>query len=331
VLVEQISQIKTVPVISHHRYLPRLYHEILCEEKANLLRKLCIACGCENEIFEWLCAIVGAALAVACGVVPFPERSFQTWSRALVRWNHTGYGPPPTQICEPAKPSTSKRGKMLAILSALILVLTYFVKDMLKERAKDVAASAESAETLYRTELGQSSLATQVMQMRQQITAIQQEAAPEGQDGQRDYKDVINADSALARQILGDLNITTDSVSRLIGKLPSDAEDLRQQLDALRPSIEQANWKVTETLKPSPKHDWTRAVEVKMAFISSAIAEVPVLVVGDAALTRVRQAKESADKLYRFSQWASYVLYTIGVSIGLYAALSGIKGLSGGE
>jgi hypothetical protein len=45
---------------------------------------------------------------------------------------------------------------MLVIIGAVILVLTYFVKDMLKEKAKDVSASVESGEALYRTESGQS-------------------------------------------------------------------------------------------------------------------------------------------------------------------------------
>jgi ABC-type nickel/cobalt efflux system permease component RcnA len=70
---------------------------------------------------------------------------------------------------------------------------------------------------------------------------------------------------------------------------------------------------------------------VKIAFIEGAIAQLPLLVLGDVVLTSLRQTKESAEKLYRFSQWASYFLYAIGVALGLYAALSGLKGLGVGE
>ena len=221
---------------------------------------------------------------------------------------------------------------MLVIISALILVLTYFVKEMLKERLKDVASSAESAENLFRIEGGQSSLSLQIGQVHQQISALQQANAQQSAGGERDHSDTIRIDSLRARQMLADLKIAVDSVSRLIDALPSvGAKEFRHRLDRLKPDIEKADEQVTETLKPSPKHDWTRLAQVKLALAATLLAQLPVLMLGDAVLTSIQRTREASERLYRFAQWVSYFLYTIGVALGLYAALSGIKGLNGGE
>jgi hypothetical protein len=221
---------------------------------------------------------------------------------------------------------------LLAIISALILVLTYFVKDMFKERARDVAASAASAENLYRTESGQSTLSLQLMQIGQQISVLRQVNEPQVVGEERDYSDTIRLDSLRARQMSADLKSEVASLSRLIDGLPSDeAKEFKRRLEQLKPDIEKADQQVEEALKPSAKQDWTRLAQVKIGVVVPLLARLPVLILGDAVLTSIQRTRESAERLYRFSQWASYVLYAIGVALGLYAALSRIKGLGAGE
>jgi len=113
--------------------------------------------------------------------------------------------------------------------------------------------------------------------------------------------------------------------------LPSRGRNLRQQLEQFKPNVEKANKQVEEVLKPSPKHDWTRAAEVKIAILGVLTQEIPVAVFGDAALTAARAVKESAEKVNRVASWVGYFLYVLGVALGVYAALHGIKGVGGGE
>jgi hypothetical protein len=99
---------------------------------------------------------------------------------------------------------------------------------------------------------------------------------------------------------------------------------LRQQLGQLRPTIEKVNGEVKEALKPSPKNDWDRELQVEVALIEVGLAEIPVAVRGDEILTRAEQVKEGSEKLYRFAQGGSYFLYTLSVVLGLF----GVKDLS---
>src|SRR5580692_5927628 len=187
---------------------------------------------------------------------------------------------------------------------------------MFKERARDVAASAASAENLYRTESGQSTLSLQLMQIGQQITVLRQVSEPQVAGEERDYSDTIRLDSLRARQMLADLKSDVASLSRLIDGLPSDeAKEFKRRLEQLKPDIEKADQQVEEALKPSAKQDWTRLAQVKIGVVVPLLARLHVLILGDAVLTSIQQTRESAERLYRFSQWASYVLYAIGVAL----------------
>jgi hypothetical protein len=220
-----------------------------------------------------------------------------------------------------------RRRRVLAIASALILILTYSVKDVLKERAKEASASVESGESLYLTQIGQSGLSAQMLQAQLQMSELKAELATQpGDASQRDYSAVIADDLLVVQQVHAELKSDVENLSRFIDKLPS-SEDLRKALDQLRPRIKKADQQVDDYTRPSTKNDLIRSVGVKLAIVTDGIQIILVAFVGDAALTRARSAKDSADKMYRLSVWLGYVLYSLGVALGLYAALSGMKGL----
>jgi hypothetical protein len=187
----------------------------------------------------------------------------------------------------------------------------------------------ESGEALYRTESGQSTLSVQMFQIQQQFTTMKQAAANQAEESERDYSAVIADDLRRAPQIRAHLNSIVSSLERFIDKLP-DARNLRQQLEQLKPNIVKANQQLDEAVKPSPKHDWTRLAEVKIAMSICLLQQIPVLLLGDATLTRARTARESAERISEVTSWVGYVLYTLGIALALYGTLSGIKGLGGG-
>ncbi len=227
----------------------------------------------------------------------------------------------------------TRRRQNLAIVSAVIFLLTYSVREMIKEWAKDTSDTAQSAENLYRSELGQATISTQMLQIEGQMNAARAEAVKEAgeasnqQAGEVDYSDIIKSDLLLMQQASANLNSEMDSVSRLIGKVTFGAEDLRQQLNQIKPDIEKSNQRVAKAWKPSAKNNWVRSVDVKLVMVGTLIAELPVLMVGDRALTRIRWSEEIADRIYRFSRWVGYALYSLSILVALYAASSNPEGL----
>jgi hypothetical protein len=216
---------------------------------------------------------------------------------------------------------------VFAIAGAAILIVTYSVKDVLKERTKDTSASVESGESLYLTQIGQSGVSAQMLQAQLQMSELKAELATPPDDGlQRDYSVVIADDLLIVGQVRAELDGEVENLSRFIDKLPASA-DLRKALEQLKPGIKKANQQVDDYIRPSMKNDVVRSVGVKLAIVTEVIQIILVAVVGDAALTRARSAKDSADKMYRLSVWSGFVTYALGVALGLYAGVSGMKGI----
>lgn len=224
----------------------------------------------------------------------------------------------------------SKRGKIvLTITGAVILLLTYTLKEVVKEKTKDQADLLRSADAIYRSEIGLSVLTTQSLIFRQidEMSKIEQIRKNHAEE-KRDYSEIVRNDEAVGQQLLGELNQSFDGVSRYVDQLPSGAVDLRQALELQRPNIDKVNTDVPKVLAPVATHDWIRAVQVKLAIVATGTTEIPVVVLGDRVMTRSQEVQEACDKLYRFSGWAAYFLYAVGVSLTVYANLSGTKDVS---
>jgi hypothetical protein len=219
----------------------------------------------------------------------------------------------------------SKVAKRLAITSAMILLLTYAVKEVLKENLKELQGSLASAEAQYRTELDQSTISLQILAVQEQIENLKLESERGRKDPNRDFSGLIAQDTARAQQVRAHLDSSLDSVSRLIDKFPSGAQDLRKLRDQVRQNLEKTDEQITGMLKARPEHDVGRLVEVKIAMVLTLVQEVPVAVLGDVTLTAAHRVQEAAERLIRVCTWATYILFVLGLGMGLYATLGGHK------
>lgn len=228
------------------------------------------------------------------------------------------------------KKKSRKRQVVITIIGAVILFCTYTLKDVIKEKTKDVSDALQRAEDLFRTEGGQSLLSVHDLNFRMTDEFNQINQLEKNQLLTSDYSNVIRNDLLMAQQMQGNLNTDFDSVSRFLDKFPSGNGDLLAQRDTLRPNIQKTNQQVSELLAKSPQgHDWVRFVQVKLAVVLAAAQEIPVAILGDAVLTRAKQIRERADKIYAFADWGSYCFYILGIGLGLYANLSGATILGG--
>jgi hypothetical protein len=222
------------------------------------------------------------------------------------------------------------RRRTIAVVSAVLAFISYGLKELAQERFKDLGDAVQAAESLYRTEQGQSTASIQLIQdaLNEQIKEIREEQSNHPDKATVDYSDVIRTDSIQRQRMSGNLNVDYDDVSRLLDSLPRQGGSLRKQLEELKPTIADIKQHIDAALKPSPKHDWTRLIEIKLLEVRVALEEILVLVIGDSALTAAHKTEEAAEKLYHFLQWACYGLFTMAVVMGLYAAMTGMEGVA---
>jgi hypothetical protein len=225
------------------------------------------------------------------------------------------------------KKQKAKIARAFAIASAVILLFTFAVKEILKEHLKELHDSLASAESQFRIESGQLTISAQMLLAQQQaeLSKIQEEKANGRLDPNRDYSALIAQDIITAQQAVAQLNSEFDSVSRLIDAMPPGAKDLRALRDQTRMSVDKVSGDVNETLKPSPDHDVYRFARIKMAMVMALVEELPVVVLGDTALSAARRIEEASEYLIRVCTRIIYVLGFLSLALGLYAAISGIN------
>ncbi len=216
---------------------------------------------------------------------------------------------------------------MFAIASGVILILTFIVKEILKENLKGLHDSVAQAESQFRTESGQLTVAGQILLVQQQAETFkfQEEALKKTPDPNRDYSALIAQDIVSAQQAVSQLNSEFDTVSRLIDALPPEERELRQIRDTLRTSVERVVRDTQGALTPRPDHNVGRFVQVKMAMVMAFLEELPVVMLGDSALTTAQRVEGESERWIRVCSRAIYVLGLLGLSLGLYAAIAGIK------
>lgn len=224
------------------------------------------------------------------------------------------------------KQRQKRKAKILAVVGFTVLVLTYVAQTVVKEYVKDVAATVGAGEALYRTEGGQSTISIQIFQTQQQIQAMRLEISEPEDKRTKDYTAAIADDLRSMQSLRAQVETIFDSTSRFIEKLPING-NLKQQLDQCRPGINQAEKFADEAAKPTPKNDWVRLVGVKIGMVGLLIQAIPVLVVGDHALTAAKATEDLADKINRLARWAAFFLYVVGAAL---TAFFGIEAVSGG-
>jgi len=220
---------------------------------------------------------------------------------------------------------------MLTIISVVIVYFTFLFKDVLRERLKELSESLESAENLFRSELGFGGLSSMVQTISMQVLSLRQlqlKSEAEKRKREADYSETIPLERAAVANIRSHLVASFDAVCRLLEKLPRIAGDLREKGDQLKVELSVLNEEVNLGLKGPVPTDWTGVSQLKLLSAKVTIKEVDVALFGDAVLTRARQAKEVSEKVYRLCNWASYILYTLGLVLAWYANRHGISSLA---
>jgi hypothetical protein len=223
----------------------------------------------------------------------------------------------------------AKIAKRVAIVAGVLALLTFVMKEILRENLKELHDSVAHAEAQFRTEEGQSTIQIQIQLIQQQIELARAQADPQRGNPNRDFGPLIAQALPQSQMAIAQVNNDFDSASRLVDALPFGKKQWRAARDQVRAALEKTRPEIEDMIKPSTDHDLKRFVGVKMAMVLALLAEIPITVLADRALTAAHETQEALDKLIRFCSWAVYCLGLLTLSLGLYAAISGIKAGSG--
>jgi hypothetical protein len=228
----------------------------------------------------------------------------------------------------PAK-RLARHGRLLAFVGALIVFLTFVVKEELRDHLKGVVDSVEGAKNSF--------------VLRAYLVEIEKESMPKLeeikpiQDG-RTLQDALYMETHLATyddNAVDNLNALLDVVSHTKDDDDRRIEEIRETLADMKNLLHSA-WHTSLNM-PSHNDNLQYGVALSQARSQTihasgqhAIAAGKIALLTKEALDEADTKKQSATRRYLVCTWFSYALYTVGWSLGLIGRVVGTDGIDQG-
>jgi hypothetical protein len=205
------------------------------------------------------------------------------------------------------------------------VLLTFVIKEVLRDSLKDLHDSVAQAEAQFRTESGQSGFSVQALldQQQRQILRLQDDKRRDDplQKPTRAHCSGRGSEKIAWAKVYADF----DAVSRLIDKLPSGTTDIRKLRTEVQASIGTTKEQANSILNTKTSDDVSRFAVAKTSILFACTQEIAIIILGDVALKRAQQVEEATEYLIRCCTRATWVLGIFALMLGLYAAVTGMK------
>jgi G3E family GTPase len=205
--------------------------------------------------------------------------------------------------------------------------MTFVFKEILKSRAQELRDQVSSAENLFLNETDLSNIRLQLAQMEMDFKAAQNRSIVARAKRTHDFSKIIKEDLMAMRKRRNELGQAAQSTERLLKPLPRGARALRGGFETLKEEVKHVTAASVETEKSLDGKDWPQSAMVKIKIMELAMMEVKIAVFADRTLTYAMTVRDAAEKLFRLCNRISYALYILGIALGLYAHLAGIRHL----
>jgi hypothetical protein len=224
----------------------------------------------------------------------------------------------------------TKHHRTLTLLGALIVFITFVVKDGLRERLKDLVSSIESAQNVFAIRNDTAITSTWLQRLQEQVDWVAEKIKLRGTSYAGDVVEQTHSSLEITNEVHESLAVSLGNISSLMEKVPGQRdnearyEDLNKELTNLREQHDvlaqlfvrqpmDIVWKIAPLLNDTQKaSDETRALAKDV-------------------LATASEARKKREKMMNFVTWLSYVLYTLGWGLGFAGRLYGVNDLSGAE
>lgn len=221
----------------------------------------------------------------------------------------------------------------LTILSAAIVGTSFLVREILRDKLKDLKDRIGEAENRFSDEANNEAIQAQIESMKIDAATANSKAAVVKAHRTENYSQFILQDRLSVASRRAHLKGAEEGVLRLLNALPKRSRKKNVELFAsYRAKVKQAIEEALEVEKTSSERkDWGQLALLKTHIMKLAFMQIEVTLFASGALEVAKTVREAAEHLYRICNRLWYLLAALGLGLAIYANLTGIKGLIGGE
>jgi hypothetical protein len=221
----------------------------------------------------------------------------------------------------------------LTILSAAIVGASFLVREILRDKLKDLKDRIGEAEKRFSDEANNEGLHAQLESMKMDAATANSKAAVAKARRTENYSQFILQDRLSVASRRGHLKGMEEAVLRLLNALPKRSR--RKSIQLFAPYQAKVKQAIDEALAAekasSERKDWGQTAVLKTHIMKLAFVEIEIALFAAGALEVAKKVREAAEHLYRICNRIWYVLAALGLGVAVYATLAGVKGLIGGE
>jgi len=229
----------------------------------------------------------------------------------------------------------SRHSRLLIFVGALIVFVTFLVKEGLRERLKDLVDSIDTAQSVFVAERENQQMSQRLAEIyRISVVSYDNMHNPAPQPGEAypitiatimsHYQGAYDAEQRLESEL--------NAVDRLLEKLPTDQNrdkklnDLQTQFKAVQKTDEDFRNTPSPRSTSELKENLNSAVSLEHQAwdTETAIQNLSLSILKDSA-----EVKKRDETYFKIATWGSYLLYCLGWGLGLIGKLFGLDGLGG--
>jgi hypothetical protein len=244
------------------------------------------------------------------------------------------------------RPLSEKQRHAISLVAALIVFLTFVLKDIYRERAKELADGTRAAETAAEMQNDLLALAVSTGKLGRQLDAIGRQVS---ENAKRRYILLMDEGSDMYTNAINDMygkDKLSLSISANLADQLGESSDIRAEISDLQHDFRDAteerqrlfkaqedeiNRQVAENKSidimvtmPEEIRRWTGTFHDRLRALSERITKTQ-----ERVFVRAHGQRDLAEKHYRISTRVSYFTYSLGWLLGFVALLSGGKAEGG--
>jgi hypothetical protein len=214
---------------------------------------------------------------------------------------------------------TRKHDRLLSVIGAIIIFITFLVREAIRDDLKELVNSIDAAEGVFMIRSDSRDVAEEIEYVRAYLT------------DRRIGLLVQRSPRAYYRGLIAEL----DSSLHLLAKVPHGGEFNTEAKDLLAKS-DKVGDEMLYPLPPLPDNPPTPAQKAAETVIVEAetkswreavLLDRQVRDFSTRVLTLARQVEATEEDHYRLSKWASFILFAIGSGLALIGKIVGVKNL----
>jgi hypothetical protein len=222
-----------------------------------------------------------------------------------------------------------RKRRRLVIWGALIIFITFLVRETLRDYLRDLKESLAAAETLYTLEGDFQMLQTYLLKLDEGniLASVKEKSATAADPNERDYSEEIRLSLQMMKQQDANIQANYSRLKDLVEKIPIGQDKLREPFSKITETMrkwhdlaEQREKDVSGKPRNKDTLAWAQLNLGYMLLMEATIAKL-----GGEILGVAREEEKILEKAYNRYTVISVFLYALGLSLGVRGTLSGVE------